>query len=540
MNPRRLLIVLLVAAMVAVVVAVDLSGDATTSPSASDSQSTLSRLAPTAAPADAGASTWYCAAGTATGTPDGLAEQTVVITNLTDTARSATVTAYTETGDTASVEVDLAANTRTPVRVADLVTAVWAGVLVEANGGGVAVDHYPAGPTGATAGPCASSVSGVWFLPAAATVLGVRHLVVLFNPFPDLAVVDVAVETTDGRRTPPEFSGIVVPAKSVRMVDVAALVTVRDHVVVTVTTRSGLVVAEQIEASGPDSDLPGSLVTTLGAPSAQPSWHFPLPAPVDPDDSTQTTNQQYVVFNPTAEIAEVDVQLLVDDPATNGFIEPFEITVRPGQFAVVDLVDEPRVPAGVGFAAYVETRNGVPVVAARVIRNSDPTGSGASISIGTPVLATGWVVPLGGMRNGDGARVGISNLGLRDAEVTVSVVSGGSRQVLAEADGLTVAAGTRVELNFADIADPGSASLLIESTQPVAVERGLVFSGRRGFALATAIAIGGTLSRPQSAVPDTSTSPTVVLDGLTTTTTAPPGTAEPEPTPPPPTTGITG
>jgi hypothetical protein len=524
MNPRRLLMVLVVVVMVAAVMVLDRSDTTPTQLDTSDPQSALSRLMPTAAPADAGAATWYCAAGTATGTPQGLAEQTVVITNITNVTRTAVVTAYAETGQVESVSVDLPAGTRTPVRVADLVTAGWAGVLVEANGGGVAVDHYLAGPTGATAGPCASSVSGVWFLPAASTVLGVRHLVVLFNPFPDLAVVDLAVQTADGIRTPPEFSGVVVPAMSVRMVDVAALVTVRDHVVITVTTRSGLVVAEQVEASGPDSNLPGSLVTTLGAPAAQPSWYFPLSAPTNPDDGSEFTDQQYVVFNPGTAIAEVDVQLLVNDPATNGFIEPFEATVRPGQFVVVDLADEARVPDGAGFGAYVESRNGVPVVAARVLRASDRAQSGASISIGTPLLATEWVVPLGGMRSGDGAQVGISNMGLRDAEVTVTIISGGSRRVLADANARVVGAGTRLELDLADVDDPGDVSLLIESTQPVAVERGLVFTSGRGFAMATAIALAGTLSRPQTAVPDTSTSPTVVLDGLTTTTTTVPAT----------------
>jgi hypothetical protein len=156
MNPRRLVMVLVVMVMVAAVAAINLSTDTPEPADSAASQTALSRLGPTVADAAAGSSTWYCAAGTATGTADGQAEQTVVIANITDTDRTATVTAYSDTGQVASDTVDVPGHSRTQVRVAELITADWAGVLVEADGGGVAVDHLLAGPSGSTAGPCAS------------------------------------------------------------------------------------------------------------------------------------------------------------------------------------------------------------------------------------------------------------------------------------------------------------------------------------------------------------------------------------------------
>lgn len=523
MNPKRWLMVLAVAVVAVGVVVVDVGTD----PSVTVTAEPLDRLTPTMAAAGAGTSTWYCAAGTATGDDTGEAEQTLLMTNTTTDDRTAVVTVYGDDGgDPVAETVELPAGARTALRVSQVRTADWAGALVEADGGGVAVDHVLTGPTGQSAGPCASSVSATWYLPAGATVLGVDHQVVLFNPFGELAVVDVSVETADGRRIPPGYEGLIVPARSVRVLDISSVVTVRDQVAVVVAARSGLVVAEQVEASGPESDLPTSLAVTLGAPAPQTAWYYPLGAPVG-----DGVTHQYVVFNPTADLADVDVQVLA---GTGDFIEPFAVTVRPGQFVVVDLADDDRVPRDVAVAAYVESRNGVAVVAARVLRSTgsvtgDGTGAsvagpGASITVGAPLVATGWVVPLGGVRGGDGAGIGISNLGLRDATVEVTVLRDGTVAAVDGAFPVTVPAGRVVTVDIGAVSDAGAISVVVASDQPVAVERGVVFTDGRGYARAVAIAVGGTVQRPAVASPDTATSPTVVLDGLTT---LPPASAPP-------------
>ena len=232
--------------------------------------------------------------------------------------------------------------------------------------------------------------------------------------------------------------------------------------------------------------------------------------------------------------SEVDVQLLVSDPDA-GFVEPFAVSVRPGQYTVVDLAGDERVPTGVSLGAYVETRNDVPVVAARVVQSSSDApaalaagvgGPGRSVSVGVPLVATGWVVPVAAT-NAGGARLGITNLGLRDAEVEVALLRAGTATPL---DGGTVSvpAGRRVEVDLGEVDDPAALSVLVTASQPVAVERNVVFAS--GFTLAPAVILGGTASRPQVAVPDTATSPTVVLEGVTTTSTAPPATDTTDPT----------
>jgi len=482
----------------------------------------LGRLTPTAAAADAPAQTWFCAAGSAEGS-GGVAEQTAAITNTTDTPRTATVTALTDAGATATSTVVLPPQSRTPVRSSDLVTAAWASLLVEVDGGGVAVDHNLSGPFGTTGGPCASASSASWYFPATTTLFGVRSLVALFNPYAERAVLDIVAETDEGVREPGEYAGLVVEPRSVRVVDIAEVITVRDQLSLTITARAGLVVAEQLQVATDEAELPTSLAVTLGAPTPQPAWYFPLGAPVG-----DGVTQRFVVFNPTDTPAEVDVQLLVSDPDA-GFIEPFAVSVRAGQYTVVDLADDERVPTDVPLGAYVETRNDVPVVAARVVQSTGDAegavaagvrGPGRSVSVGVPLVATGWVVPVGATTTA-GARLGITNLGLRDAEVEVTLLRNGTATPLDDGS-VSVPAGRRVEVDLGGIDDPAALSVLVTATQPVAVERNVVFGS--GFTLAPAIILGGTATRPQVAVPDTATSPTVVLEGVTTTTTPPPTT----------------
>lgn len=524
MKTRRLVVLVVLGLVAAGVVAVGRFATADVPQPAQP----LDRLVPAMAAADAASQTWFCAAGSAQGA-GGVAEQAAAITNTTTDIRNVTVTAFTDTGEQATRSLELAAQSRTTLRASDLVNATWASLLIEVDGGGVAVDHNLTGPYGGTGGPCASAASAIWHVPANSTLFGVRNLIALFNPFAERAVLDLVAETDEGRREPTEYSGLVVEPRSVRVVDLAEVITVRDQVALSISARAGLVVAEQLEVVTETAELPTSLAVSLAAPATQPAWYFPLGAPL-----LEGVTQRVVVYNPGDAIAEVDVQVLLGDPDV-GFVEPFALSVRPGEYRVVDLGEEERVPTGTAVGAYVETRNDTSVVAARVVRSGTDApaarsagvvGPGASISIGLPLVATEWVVPVGAT-NAGGVRLGITNLGLRNAEVTVTVLRNG--EAIADGGGsVTVDAGRRGEITLGEIAESGAVSVLVASTQPVAVERNVVYAAG-GFVLAPAIAVADTASRPPVAVPDTSTSPTVVLDGITTTTTTEPPSEEEAP-----------
>ena len=507
MTARRPVVLLAVVGFLVAAVALERGDDAAPPPRPEP----LARLAPTVAADDASAATWYCAAGTALGSEDGAAEQVVVLANATASARSATLTAFGSEAQQASTTVEVPADSRVDVAVTDLVAAPWAAVLVEVDGGGVGVEHVLSGPTGTTAGPCSSTVAPTWYLPAGTTVLGVGHWLALFNPFPDEAVVDLTFETDTDTRTPPELQGLVIPGRSVRIVDVAAVVTVREQLATSVVARSGLIVVEQVEAVTDEAELPTSLTATLGAPATAVAWELAEGRALADD-----VDVQVVVQNPGEVPAEVDVQLLVDDPATNGFVEPYELSIRPGQYAVVDLRQDGRLPAGVGWWAWAESRNGVPVVAAVVVRaggEAEPVGQ--VIALGSPVEATRWLAPLGGVGGGTGAVLSVANPSAgEDVTVTVSAVAAGSSTPVAGLVDVPVPAGGRVRFELGDAVDPATLALRVDATGPVAVSRTLVFPEGRGLATTVALAVDGTTSRPVPLVSDDVTSPTVVLDGV--------------------------
>jgi len=484
MSARRLPILIVVVAFLVGAVALD---------GRSDDQSTaaapsLDRLGPTVPAADAPSSTWFCAAGSATATADGAAEQLLVLTNLSSTPRSAEISAFGDGGQQATRSVELPPSSRTQVAVSSIVQAAWASALVEASGGDVGVEHVLSGPNGRTAGPCASSVSSTWYLPAGSTELGVQHLLALFNPFPDEAVVDLLFETDTDTRQPPELQGLVVPPRSVRVVDVSAVVTVRQQLSTVVTARSGLVIAEQIESVGDDSDVPKGLTTLLGAPSSATAWSFADGRPL-----ADGIDVSFVLFNPGQDAIDAEVQLVVDDPAVNGFVEPYALSVRPGQFSVVDLRQDNRLPSGLGWSAIVRSVSGQPLVAARVVRSVVADGSGGrTMSIGSQVVATEWDLALGGVAGGSPATVAVLNGGATDVTVTVTVVSAGEQRPVDGLSDVPIAAGARAVFDLGTAVDPSTTSLRVVASGPVAVERTLRFIDDRGWATYPGLFRGGT------------------------------------------------
>lgn len=522
MKANRLLIVLLVPAFIAGAILAERTSDAPAPPA---STATLTRAMPTVAAPGARSSTWFCAAGTASGA-DGAAEQLVVLENAGAEPRQAVLTAYGDAGEVGTQVVDLPAHARTQVPAASLVTAAWAGVLVEVDGGEVAVQHVLSGPTGRATGPCASSASPTWFLPTGTTVLGVTHQLVLFNPYPDEAVVDLRFETDQDTRTPPELQGLVVPGRSVKAVDVSAVVTVREQLATEVRARTGLVVAEQVALYGDDADLPGGMALLLGAPAAAGTWQLPAGPSVAEGRSIAV-----VVYNPSETPAEVDVQVVIDDQEINGVVEPFELTVRGQQYEIVDLRQDERVPAGVGWTGYAQSRNGVDVVVARVLRADGTAGpSGEVTTLGAPLMASRWEVPLASVSGGGSATVVVTNPTAADVTVSATSLADGTSSPVATATDVVVPAGRRQVLDLAALAEGPPGSLRVDATGPVVVEASLIWPEGRGLSSWVALPVDGTLAVLPAAVADATTSPTVVLDGVIPDDTGAPATEAPSDT----------
>ncbi len=151
------------------------------------------------------------------------------------------------------------------------------------------------------------------------------------NPFPDDATVDIDFATDEGTRDTLRFQGFVVPGRSVVGAYIDEDVTRKAQVSAQVDVRSGRLVVDRIQTfDGTDPALEG-VTLGLGAPIPAETWIFP-DGRVD-----DGVTEQVVVFNPTDEVAEVEVEVRLDDPDTNGVPEPFELTMPPNRFSIVDL-----------------------------------------------------------------------------------------------------------------------------------------------------------------------------------------------------------
>ena len=223
-------------------------------------------MMPQGLPSSAAGSTWYCAAGTATGAdpskeppeppesapgvpgvPQLVAEHVVVVANPTSRRLAGVVTVHPSEGDRTTRPIDVGPGERVSVNLSDIVRAPYAAATVELEGGGAVVEHELHGPYGMASAPCASSASSQWFFAAGSTERGASEVLVFFNPYPSPAVVDVSFATDQGRREPGAFQGLPVPAHSVRAVPVTDKVTIRKVVAASVIVRVGRLVVDRVQ-----------------------------------------------------------------------------------------------------------------------------------------------------------------------------------------------------------------------------------------------------------------------------------------------------
>ena len=272
--------------------------------------------------------------------------------------------------------------------------ADWVGVMVETRGSDLVVEQIlTASQAGVGRSPCLTRVADSWVVSNGATrsaVEGERFVVMLLNPFPDVAVADIELVADVGRDS---IDGLVIPAQRVVAVDVTDEVTVAATVAAFINVVSGRVAASWIQVA--DGPIGGRGTRTAPAVAgAADLWHLPVVA------VGAARRDVVAVSNPsTTEVAEVDVEVIPQDPEIQ--VSPIEITVRPGRTVLVDLSEQGRL-AGIGhFSVAVRSLAAVPVAASvtSVTSAPDPAGAddaavaGSSATSGADGASRRWLVP---------------------------------------------------------------------------------------------------------------------------------------------------
>lgn len=472
---------------------------------------------PAARPEPTLSSTWYCAGGSAAATPDDFADHVLLLANPTDRARTATITVLTgrvapaapptpttaaggapattaapaateaptsttEAPAPAAKVVDLPAQGRVEVRLGDVSPAELAGAVVEVDGGEIAVEHQITGRLGRATAPCSTTASASWSFPWGVTERGARELLVFMNPFPDDATVDIAFATDEGTRDTARFQGFVVPGRSVVGAYLDEDVTRKAQVSAQVQVRGGRLVIDRIQTFDGTDGREG-ITLALGVPVPALTWLYPV------GEKSPGVTEQVVVYNPSEAVAEVEVEVRLDDPEANTPPEPFELTVAPQRYATVDVHAEDRVPAGVGHALVVRSLNGVPIAAERVNTAMDPSPTrGVGVTSGSPFGAPTWYFPGGGPTPERDQYLILLNLD-NERPVTYSVTGFSKGQTLAiqNLQGLQIPPGGRVVLRLGTQIEREDLPVVITADGPIVAERGLYRVGGGGISMSIGI-----------------------------------------------------
>jgi len=422
---------------------------------------TVSAQQPVAASSSARSSAWYC--GGATGTPNGAAAGTVVVSNIGRRQLRGSVSVVPSEGPPDVNPIQIPPAAQALVALSYRSPTPYIGAIVELDGGQAGVEMVTSGPRGDSVTPCASSASAAWYFAAGITTKDATEVLTLFNPFPEDAIVDIAFTSEEGETTPDALSGLAVRGRSVKAVNVGEFVQRREGVTTAVVARSGRLVVHRFQGFDGSAGRRGVTVS-LGARARAPHWYFPEGLVAD------GLTERLQVFNPSSRESEIRVSFALD----NGEAEPLELTIAPHRRVTVVADDETRVPKGVGHALAVEVTNGVDVVAEREVDGAPPSGRvGVAMTVGATGTDRRWLLAMGRTDDAVDEWVSVLNPGTATTRVSFLLFSDGNRVPVDKLQNMDVPAGQRRSFRLAGTVRPGSTPLVVTATHPVVVERDL-------------------------------------------------------------------
>jgi len=333
----------------------------------------------------------------------------------------------------------------------------WAGAVVETIAPSVIVRQLFDGPSGTDRTPCLTRTAEAWVVPDGATRVeseGERMIVLLLNPFPDDAVVDIAFEADVGLDA---LIGVVAPARHVTAIDITDEVTVASRVSAIIDVISGRLAVARVQTHNSDRALGLSVETASTAGAAV----IHLPTVSRAEGRIDTVN----ITNPSFdEIAQVDLEIVADSDL---LLDPIELTIHPRRTVKVTISDEPRLAKLDGFSLVVRSLSGIPVAASLdslVAPNSDLV-FGAAASTGADIASTSWMVPIEPSDSATSRIVVVNPSAVAIARVTFSVLDARGATIISTVE---LGPGRRTFVESADFGD-SQAVVRVESSAPVVV-----------------------------------------------------------------------
>lgn len=276
---------------------------------------------------------------------------------------------------------------------------------------------------------CPNVSTKVWLLAGGSTVEQNPLDLVLFNPFPEDATVELRFVSENGAEPLTELENVSVPAGSVRVIDIEALLPSRLHLAVAVDDPAGRV-TPAFRSGGEAADW--SLVSGM---SQSDRWEFPI-------GGVARHEAQLVLVNdgPIPVTASIDFFM----PGESRFAAA-EVVLEPRRLTVVDIDDEVS-----GLAIDADGPLGAAVV-------GESFGARYAVA-GLDRTAAAWYLTPGA---GSDQPVVLRLMNTSAAPLSVSVTPVGAAGVAANPDKVSVPAGTIREIEVV-----GALAVLLESGGP--------------------------------------------------------------------------
>jgi Family of unknown function (DUF5719) len=380
---------------------------------------------------EAESSAWYCT-GQST-TAGQLAPGSVILTNTGTRTVRGTIDGVTDTGATVTTAVAVAARRQLVADIPTPKSGTWISEAVMLSGGGVAVSQTLQGSSGWAEAPCQSSTSQQWYFPSGVTTGSNALFISLFNPTSTPDVVDLTFTTAKGVVHPINFQGIVLQSGQTQVESVAPFVQDQGSVATTVSTRTGRLVASELQVlTGNGSGL----AIVPGTPRVERAWAIPQASEVSLGASSID------VFNPGPTAEEVTVRTALG----SGQLSPFRDRVPADSTWVLSTSTETRIPVGDPYSAVVEASGGPGVVVGRTFAAPSTAaapqeGEANAVDVLSAATRTHtWVVPSPGLAatpvvpGAFPTHLALTNLTARSETYVIDVVEASGLKAIASGD----------------------------------------------------------------------------------------------------------
>ncbi len=338
------------------------------------------------AAADAESSAWYCTGQSTGSAGSGVDPGQIVLANTTPRPVAATIETVTDTGATEQAAVSVPAHQTVVPSLTAPSSGSWEAQTVTLAGGGVSVSQTVDGSSGWSVAPCQSTTSATWYFAGGSTEGSDGLNLALLNPTSIPVVVDLSFVTPSGTLHPINYQGIVLSPGQLQVENVASEVQDMSSVSTVVATRTGRVVASELQVFAAPATglslLPGAIV-----PQAQ--WVIPQSQEASGGVSSLD------VFNPGPRTESVTVHLRL----SSGQLHPLADRIAPDSTWILQTSSQTRIPDGATYTTSIDASGGPGVVVARLVAFPSSTqtplaGLANAVDGLTASAAAGeWVVP---------------------------------------------------------------------------------------------------------------------------------------------------